>query len=525
MTHQNADLLLINADILTQDLNQPRVTQMRIQGNRIQAVGAQASDGVGRETKILDMQGAILLPGFIDSHLHLLWGGETLFTIPGHQANSRASLISLIRHFAENATPGSWLRGGGWNEHLFQDGSYPHKSWLDEAAPGHPLLLHRHDGHSAVASSAALDLAGISASTPDPVGGVIDRDAQGEPTGILRDAAMGLVSAHEPPETEAEMLHCLEVSQAYLLQRGVTAVGDMSHNLEHFRFLQKMARAGRLKVRISAYLPILKWPEIKILLQEGIFEDEWLQFKGLKGFCDGSLGSHTALMLEPYDDTPHSVGIYDRIWSDPQAIQEIISEADQRGYQTVIHAIGDRAVREVLDLFENVISRNGSRDRRFRVEHAQHVHPADQKRFKVLDVIASVQPQHCLDDSRYAEGLLGARCSYAYPFASLLKSETILALGSDWPVSPADPLATIHGSIQRAGWYMEQAMTLAQALRAHTLDAAYAGFRDGDLGCLRAGYLADFVVLDPRILELENSEELPENLIQAVWSNGAQITS
>jgi len=326
-----------------------------------------------------------------------------------------------------------------------------------------------------------------------------------------------------PDESESELVNNLEVSQTYLLERGVTSVGDMIYDMNHFRFLQDMARQGKLKVRVTAYTPILEWQEMKTLIEEGIYEDEYFQYKGLKGFCDGSLGSHTALMLEPYEDSPESSGIYDNQWKNVALIRETIAEADKLGYQTVIHAIGDRAVREVLDVYESVIKENGPRDRRFRIEHAQHIHPHDQSRFAQLGIIASVQPAHCVDDALYAKKLLGDRCDHAYPFQSLHQTGALLAFGSDWPVSPADPVATIHGAIHRAGWHTEQAVGLNDSLEAHTRGAAYAGFREHDLGMLKAGHLADFVVLDPDFQHLDAIDEIPESLVKAVYMDGKKV--
>ena len=517
------DTLFINGRILTQDAKHPEVSQMLVSENRIQALGNDLSLPTAPDVRTVDLEGSLVLPGFIDAHVHFLWGGESLLTIPAGEARSKADFIRLVKTYASGREPGLWLRGGGWNEHLFKDTELPHKSWLDEAAPGHPMILQRHDGHSGIASSSALDLAGIDKSTPDPTGGVIDKDVNGEPTGILRDAAMGLVMDLIAQETEMELLHNLEAAQAYLLERGVTAVGDMIYDMNHFRFLQRMARENRLKVRVTAYLPILKWKQIQEELKAGIFENEWFQFKGLKGFCDGSLGSHTALMLEPYEDTPESVGIYDTDWSKPDLVQKNIEQADNAGLQSVVHAIGDRAVREVLDLFEAVITKNGPRDRRFRVEHAQHIHPNDQKRFQELDVIASVQPAHCVDDAVYVDNLLGDRTRYAYPFASLVSRGATLALGSDWPVSPADPINTIHGAIHRANWHAEEALDLQRAIAEHTAGSAYAGFREQDLGSLEPGMLADFVILKPGLEALSRNESAPDDLILAVYSDGKQV--
>ena len=523
MSMLRAEKRYINGIILTQDGERSQFSQMATHGKTLLALGNDLSQYTDDNTETLDLEGAVVVPGFVDAHVHFLWGGETLLTIPAHDAHSKAEFIHIIRKFAEGRPTGSWLKGGGWNEHHFTDGSYPHKSWLDEAAAGHPMILTRHDGHSGIASSALLDLAGINAETADPHGGVIDKDEQGDPTGILRESAMDLVMQHMPEETELELLKNLETSQNYLLERGVTTVGDMIYDMKHFHFLQSMARQGKLRVRVSAYTPILKWAEMKTLLQDGIYEDEYFQYKGLKGFCDGSLGSHTALMLAPYDDSPDSAGIYEADWQDVNLIHTNISEADKMGYQSVIHAIGDRAVREVLDVFETVIKENGPRDRRFRVEHAQHIHPQDQSRFAGLNVIASVQPAHCVDDALYADKLLGDRCDYAYPFQSLKQANTVLAFGSDWPVSPADPVATIHGAIHRASWHNEQALGLDDSVEAHTRLAAFAGFREHDLGILKAGHLADFLILDPDFQHLDAVDEIPAGLIQAVYMNGSKV--
>ncbi|NQV14213.1 amidohydrolase [bacterium] len=518
-----ADKLFIEGIILSQDENQQQYSQMAIQGNHILAVGDNLLEFSSPDTETIDLHGAVIVPGFIDAHLHFLSGGKNLLAAPLNEARSKEQFIRLVSRFAKNRTAGSWIEAGGWNEHLFADKELPHREWLDTVAPGHPMLLYRHDGHSGIANTLALELAGITSKTPNPDAGVIDRDSYGEPTGLLRDSAMGLVGALIPNDSEEELERNLITSQQYLLEQGVTAVGDMINNMNQFKFLQKMARAGKLKIRISAYTPVLQWTEMKALLEDGIYEDEWFQFKGLKGFSDGSLGSHTALMLEPYDDTPDSAGIYATDWEDPGLIRNILIEADLLGHQAVIHAIGDRANREVLDLFESVIEANGDRDRRFRIEHAQHVHSGDQDRFATLDVIASVQPAHCVDDSRYVEKLLGTRCSYAYPFKSLLNKHTRLAFGSDWPVSEADPVTTIHAAIHRAGWRVEEAPGFSTALKAHTRDAAFAGFRDHDLGMLRPGYLADFVILDKRFLTLQAIETAPGNLIQTVYVDGEKI--
>ena len=522
MTVDQTDKLFINGIILTQDMTQPQVAQLAIGGNRILAVGDNLQAWRQPNTEIIDLAGAVVTPGFIDAHLHLIWGGESLLSMPIAQARSRAEFVKIIADFAPGHPAGSWLIGSGWNEHLFARPELPQREWLDRAAPGYPILLHRHDGHSGVASSVALKLAGIDEHTPGPPGGVIDRDSAGQPTGILRDGALGLVTRVIPEETEADLERNLAAAQDYLLQRGVTAVGNMIYDLRHFYFLQQQARQGRLRVRVTAYTPLLKWAELSGQLPDRIYRDDWFQYQGLKGFCDGSLGSHTALMLEPYADTPEAAGIFDTDWEDPQAVAAIIGQADQQGFQTVVHAIGDRANREVLKVYETVIRQNGPRDRRFRIEHAQHLHPDDQRRLAELGVITSVQPTHCVDDVRYIEQLLGDRCAYAYPFRSLLDLGVRLAFGSDWPVSPAEPVRTLHSAIHRANWQLAEAVDLTAALQAHTATAAFAGFREHDLGLLKPGHLADLVVLAPEFLSLGTQATCPHHLIQAVYVDGVQ---
>jgi len=520
---QTAELIFTNAQVLTQDRELPTASQLAISGDRILAVAHDLSALKGNTTRTVDLNGAVVVPGFIDAHVHFLWGGASLLAIPLQKARSKASFMDIVSQSALQHDPGSWLKGWGWNEHLFAEKALPHRTWLDQAAPGYPMILHRHDGHSAIASSAALELAGIKTNTPDPSGGLIDRDEKGEPTGILKEAAMLLVESLIPEETDLELEKNFKAAQTYLLDNGVTAIGDMIYDMKHFQFLQKMARQGKMKVRVTAYLPLLAWQEIKALLDQGVHDDPWSQFKGLKGFCDGSLGSRTALMLEPYEGTPEGSGIYDNDWENIDLIRSILAEADQLNLQVAVHAIGDKANREVLDLFETVIKTNGKRDRRWRIEHAQHIHPADQGRFSALQVIASVQPAHCVDDSLYAENLLGNRCSYAYPFNSLQTRGTTLALGSDWPVSPADPVATMHAAIHRNKWHSGEAINFQTALRGHTANAAYAGFREHDIGKIKAGYLADLVILKPEFMELAASEELPGKLIQRVYSNGNRV--
>jgi predicted amidohydrolase YtcJ len=362
------------------------------------------------------------------------------------------------------------------------------------------VWINRLDGHMSLANTAAMRAAKVGDDVKDVSGGEIVRDNAGRPTGVFKDNAMSLINRAEPDPTMQQHLDATVAAMDYLAARGVTSVHHLGSRsqLEVFRVAE---RRGLLKTRIYACIPLGQWEKLAKEIGERGRGNDWLRIGGLKGFVDGSLGSHTAAFLEPFTDAPADKGL---LVNTAEDLETWTMGADKAGLQVVVHAIGDRAIRTQLDIFERVASANGPRDRRFRIEHAQHIHPDDLPRFAKLDVIASMQPYHAIDDGRWAEGLIGAeRCKTSYAFRSLIDLRARLAFGSDWYVAPPTPIEGIYAAVTRrtlddknpGGWVPEQKITVDEALRAYTIDAAYAGFAESRVGSLQPGKLADVVVL------------------------------
>jgi predicted amidohydrolase YtcJ len=399
--------------------------------------------------------------------------------------------------------------------------------------PDNPVWINRLDGHMALANSAAIEAAKVADDVKDIDGGEIVRDDSGSPTGIFKDNAMGLIDRAVPDPTNEQLLAATVAAMDYLAARGVTAVhhlGSFRH-LDVFRLAQKR---GLLKTRIYVCTPLPQWQRLATEVESAGRGDEWLKIGGLKGFVDGSLGSHTAAFLEPFTDEPNDRGL---LVNTEEDLEEWTAGADKAGLQVVVHAIGDRANRLQLDVFERVAKANGPRDRRFRIEHAQHIAPADIPRFAKLGVIASMQPYHAIDDGRWADGFIGpVRSETTYSFRALIDSGARLAFGSDWYVAPPTPVEGIYAAVTRrtlddknpGGWVPQQKITVDESLRAYTIDAAYAGFSEGSLGSLEPGKLADIVVLgrDPFNVPSEELNQVPiEKTIvggKVVYERGGQ---
>jgi len=518
------DTLFINGHILTQNFRNPTASQLGLQGNKIIAVGTDLSMYRIPATRVIDLHGAVVTPGFLDVHTHFLEGGQHLLAVDLRAARNKKEFIQLLSEFAETIPVDQWITGGNWDQQQFTDKAMPHRGWLDEAAPDHFIFVNRYDGHSGVANSKTLKLAGIDRKTPEITGGRIIREKNGTPTGLLKDAAMNLVYRHHPPDSPDVKQRYLEAAMDEAVRQGITSINDMSTDFDRLRWYESLAQDHRLRVRIRAYVPFLQWPDLKKELQTGFYQDEWFQVGGLKGFSDGSLGSATALMFEDYANEPGNHGLTDRDFENLSQVRKILWDADAHNIQVVIHAIGDRANRMVLDLFDELYLARGNRDRRFRIEHAQHVHPDDQPRFARQKVIASVQPYHCVDDSRWADALLGERAGYAYPFRSIVQAGGRLSLGSDWPVAPLNALLGIQAAMTRNNWIPREQLDLATALHAHTLGAAYAEFSDQIKGHLSPGTLADLVILKREVLDLVNVDLSENQLIKAVFCNGELVS-
>ncbi len=472
-----------------------------VRDGRVFAVGPERAirEIAGRETQVVELDGRLLLPGFIDAHVHFLTGGFQLGQVDLLGADRPDELATRIARHASGLPAGSWITGSGW-DHQRWGGTLPERSWIDAAAPDHPVFVTRLDLHMGVANTEALSRAGIDRNSVAPEGGAIERDARGEPTGLLRDRAMAAVLRAIPTPSAEEEDAALRAALSHAARLGLTGVHDMG-SWDHLEAYRRARSAGDLTLRITAYLPIATWEKVADEVGRRGAGDEWLRWAGVKGFVDGSLGSKTALFSQPYEGEPHNRGL--RV-TDPSDLAHWVRAADEAGLQVAVHAIGDEANHELLDLFEAVSGETGPRDRRFRIEHAQHLHPADTARFAVLGVVPSVQPYHAIDDGRWAESVIGVgRAERMHVFRTIADSGARLAFGSDWTVAPLDPLSGIDAAVTRRtldgrnrdGWFPAERVSLTVALRAYTSGAAFAGFGEDAIGTIEPGKRADLVAL------------------------------
>lgn len=504
-----ADLVVVDAHIRTLDEAVPQASALATMGSRIVAVGDEADVRglVCGSTRVIEAHGRLVLPGFNDSHVHFMDGGQGLSSVDLRDAPSQEEFARRIGEFVAGLAPGEWVLNGNWDHENWSPNDLPTRQLIDALTPDNPVFVQRLDGHMALANSVALALAGITRETPDPPGGEIVRDADGEPTGVLKDDAMGAVSAVIPERSFEQALAVARAATEHAASLGVTSVQDMGPNRPGV--YQELARRGELKTRIYAVSPLADYQRWVRAGVRAAFGGPMLRVGGLKGFTDGSLGSTTAWFFEPYLDQPDSTGL---ALEQARRHPDDVTGADAAGLQVMIHAIGDRANHEVLEVFGQVAARHGERDRRFRVEHAQHLNDGLIRRFAEQDVIASVQPYHAIDDGRWAHLRLdAARLAGTYPFRDMLEAGVRLALGTDWYVAPLDPMLTVHAAVTRAtldgkhpdGWFPGQKLTVEEAVRAYTVGSAYAEFQEYEKGTLAPGMLADFVVWSQDIFEVE----------------------
>ena len=509
-----ADLVVVNARVRTMDAKQPAAEAVAVYGNRIVAVGSNAEIRklAGTRTRVLDAGGRLVLPGFNDSHVHFLSGGFQLASVDLRDAATPQELAGRIQQFAQKIPKGRWITGGDWDHERWPAAALPTKELIDAFTPDTPVFVSRLDGHMALANSLALKLAGVTRETPDPPGGLIVRDPKtNEPTGVLKDAAMSYVYKVIPDASFEEKLIAGRAATEHAARNGVTSVQDMSAGND-VGVYQTLLERGELKTRVYAVSPLPGWERLANTGVHARFGNDVLRIGGLKGFADGSLGSTTALFFEPYLDAPGTKGLLGDEMQPEGAMLERVRQADRYGLQVMIHAIGDAANDRILSIYEQVTKENGERDRRFRIEHAQHLRQQDISRFGRNRVIASMQPYHCIDDGRWAEKRIGpGRARGTYAFRSLLDSGAVLAFGSDWTVAPISPLMGIYAAVTRrtldgknpGGWVPEQKITVEEAARAYTVGSAFAEFADDAKGTLTAGKLADMVILSDDIFSID----------------------
>jgi len=519
-----AELVLLSAKIWTGDGARPRATALAARGGRIVALGSDAEVRKlrGPKTVVVDGKGRRVVPGFIDSHTHMSMGGFNLLGVDLRHTKDPADFTRKLAAFARTRPAGLWMTDGAWDHQVWAEPVLPTRALLDPATGDRPTCLSRTDGHMVVCNSRALLLAKVSRETPDPPGGVIVRDSRGEPTGVLKDAAMDLVWAVRPARTASEVEDALRTAVRHAAENGVTSVQDLPGNPADLDAWEALRREGKLTVRVDYRPSLSEWEKARDR-RARMKNDEWLRIGGVKGYVDGSLGSSTALFYEPYAEgglIPEGgqipeYGVYASEAIPLEKLESRVAAADAAGLQVEVHAIGDRANAELLDVFERVAKKNGARDRRFRIEHAQHLRRRDIPRFAKLGVIASMQPYHAVDDGRWAEKRIGLeRCRTTYAFRSLLDAGAELAFGSDWDVAPLSPIAGIDAAVNRRtldgknarGWIPEQKIGTEEALRAYTSTAARAGFAEKQKGSLAVGKLADFVVLSRDVLSIPPGE-------------------
>ncbi|XP_020081247.1 uncharacterized protein LOC109704879 [Ananas comosus] len=532
-----ADVVVTNATIYTCDSALPFADSMAIRSGRILRLGTYSSlkDLVGCNTNELNLNGKVVMPGFIDSHVHLIFGGLQMGQVELRNIKHKDDFVRKVKQAVRDKLPDQWILGGGWNND-FWGGDLPNASWLDDITPNNPVWLSRMDGHMGVANSRALKIAGITRNSDDPVGGSIIKTTEGEPTGLLVDSAMKLVRSVIPEVSIHEKRDALIRASRHALMRGVTTVVDMGRYLpgasadpvwHDLSDVYKWAdSAGQMMIRVCLFFPLPSWSRLVDLMQEtGRAISQWIHLGGVKAFLDGSLGSNSALFYEPYEDDTSNSGLQ---VTNLDWLLNATLESDRSGLQVAIHAIGDKANDMVLDMFNSVASLHGIRDRRFRIEHAQHLASGTAKRFGQQRVIASVQPDHLLDDANSAGKKLGEDRALrsSYLFKSLLDAGTHLAFGSDWPVADVNPLGSIRTALYRvppgweSAWNPSESVALNDAIKAQTISAAYACFLDHSLGSLSPGKYADFVVLPAGSWD-ELVNELPSSVL-ATYVNGKQ---
>jgi len=506
----SAELVVTNANIRTMDANRTIARSIAVLNGKIIAIGSDADTkpSIGPKTRIIDAKGKTIIPGFNDAHVHFMETGQQLSSVDLRDAKTPEEFVRRIKDFAAKLPKGRWILGGKWDHENWTPNNLPTAAMIDVVTPDNPVFIDRLDGHMALANSLAMKLASVTKDTKDVDGGLIVRETSREPTGVVKDAAMNYFAAVIPVPSFEQKIEFALAATGHAASLGVTSVQDMSAGTD-VGVYQELSRQGRLKTRVygcSQLSDYKRWEQTGLRYA---FGDAMVRVGCLKGFADGSLGSTTAWLFEPYLDDPKTTGLASE---DIPKTPGLVLAADKAGLQINIHAIGDKANATVLDIFEKTIKANGERDRRFRIEHAQHLRQEEIKRFGALKVVASMQPVHLIDDGRWAGKRLGNdRLKGTYAFRTLLDTGGVLAFGSDSPVASLNPLFGIYAAVTRrttddknpSGWIPEQKITVDEAVRAFTHGSAYAEFQENVKGTLEIGKLADFVVLSEDIFIID----------------------
>jgi predicted amidohydrolase YtcJ len=508
-----ADLIVTNAKVWTVDKANPTAQAVAILGDRIVAVGANAEINAwrGPATKVIDAGGKLLLPGFNDAHVHFVSGGSQLDAVQLNDVTSPEEFARRIGERAKKTAKGEWIVGGDWDETKWHPANLPAKALIDALTPDTPVFVYRYDGHLGLANSVALRMAGVTAKTQDPPGGVVVRDEEGNPTGILKDAAMDAIYKVMPALSHEQRVRVVKRALAHAASLGVTSAQDMNPDYADIAVYSELFQRGELTTRLYVAPYITGVDDQAKLGIRHAFGGPFLQMGAVKAYADGSLGSSTAYFFEPFVGQPNNYGLLSDEMHPVSAMLERMMKADTAGIQICTHAIGDQGISIILDLYADVVKAHGEADRRFRIEHAQHMAAKDFDRFAQLHVIASVQPYHAIDDGRFAEGRIGHdRSSRSYAFRTFLDHGVRLAFGTDWDVAPLNPLLGLYAAVTRAtldgknpnGWFPEQKLTVTEAVEAYTMGSAYAQFQEKEKGSITAGKLADMVLLSNDIFSI-----------------------
>lgn len=510
----SADLVVTNANVRTMDSKRTVARSIAVLNGRIVAIGSDRTtkSWIGESTRVINAAGKTVIPGFNDAHVHFMETGYQLSSVDLRDAQTPQEFVERIRAFASKLPKGRWIMGGQWDHENWTPNNLPTAALIDAATPDNPVFVNRLDGHMALANSLAMRLAGVDRSVKDVAGGEILRDPSGNPTGIFKDAATSYIERAIPAASFEQKLEAAQAATDHAASVGVTSVQDMSPSGTEIGVYQELLRRGTLKTRIYNCSPLADFKRWTNTGARHAFGDPMLRVGCLKGYADGSLGSTTAWFFEPYLDAPNSTGL-------PMAdvlttMRQDIENADKAGLQVRIHAIGDRANATILDHYLSVAKTNGAADRRFTIEHAQHLRADDIKRFGGQKVIASMQPFHVIDDGRWAwKRLDEKRIKGTYAFRTILDTGGMLAFGSDSPVAPLNPLYGVYAAVTRrtldnknpGGWIPEQKISVDESISAFTLGSAYSEFQEDIKGTLEVGKVADLVVLSADIFTIDQN--------------------